>query len=202
MRIFRPVLAAVAVLVAFVCGALPGSTTTSAGASVHDYDLVSAARAETRGEVGSGLSVEAFIAAHAGGAVEPSVWPPSGSAPRPACRFATNSVRSPLRDIPADANIRVLKPDPTGGAQYGVEYKWVNTDGQTVRFRVHGPDGHAPVGSNAAVGDTYRVQVGKRYMDADGNLYPSGVHNPLSPNYDPDAANATHIPWPGLSWPG
>lgn len=28
------------------------------------------------------------------------------------------------------------------------------------------------------------------------DLYPRNVHNPASPNYDPDAANATHIPWP------
>jgi len=116
-------------------------------------------------------------------------------------RFATNSAPSPLTDIPADAQIRVLKPDPNGGAQYGVEHKWVNADGQTVRFRVHGPDGNAPPGTNAATGETYRVQVGGRYMDADGNLHPRGVHNPRSPNYDPDAANATHIPWQGLSWP-
>jgi hypothetical protein len=33
-------------------------------------------------------------------------------------------------------------------------------------------------------------------MDAQGNLYPRGVNNPDSPNYDPEAANATHIPWP------
>ncbi|MFT3925998.1 MAG: PQQ-binding-like beta-propeller repeat protein [Myxococcales bacterium] len=104
---------------------------------------------------------------------------------------------SPIRNIPANAQIRVLKPDPNGGAQYGVEYKWIDQQGQTVRFRVHGPDGTAPSGSNAASGVTFRVQVGGRYMDAEGNLYPRGVHNPQSPNYDPAAANATHIPWPG-----
>ncbi len=94
--------------------------------------------------------------------------------------------------------MRVLTPDPGGGVQYGVEYKWINEQGQTVRFRVHGPDATAPAGSNAALGETYRVQVGGRYMDAQGNLYPRGVHNPKSPSYDPTAANATHIPWPGL----
>ncbi len=101
----------------------------------------------------------------------------------------------PLRNIPADAQVRILKPDPAGGAQYGVEYKWVNEQGQTVRFRAHGPDGTAPAGSNAATGPTYRVQVGKQYMDVDGNLYPRNVHNPNSPHYDPAAANATHIPF-------
>lgn len=84
VRIFRAVLAALAVLVASVCGALPGATTTSASASVHDYDLVTSARAEARWELGSELLVETFIAAHAGSVVESPVWPPSGSAPRPA----------------------------------------------------------------------------------------------------------------------
>ena len=41
---------------------------------------------------------------------------------------------------------------------------------------------------------------GGRYMDAQGNLLPRGVHNPKSPNYDPEAANSTHIPWPGLGF--
>ena len=64
-----------------------------------------------------------------------------------------------------------------------------------MRFRAHGPDSTAPAGSNAACGPTYRVQVGKQYMDVDGNLYPRNVHNPASPHYDPAAANATHIPF-------
>lgn len=104
-------------------------------------------------------------------------------------------VPPPLRNIPENAKVRVLKPDPNGGAQYGVEYKWVNQQGQTVRFRVHGPDATAPAGSNAARGPTYRVQVGSKYMDVDGNLYPRNVHNPKSPHYDPAAANKTHIPF-------
>ncbi|MFD5339478.1 polymorphic toxin type 30 domain-containing protein [Streptomyces hawaiiensis] len=29
-----------------------------------------------------------------------------------------------------------------------------------------------------------------------GNLYHRQVHNPNSPHYNPDAAHATHIPWP------
>lgn len=97
--------------------------------------------------------------------------------------------------MPADAHIRVLKPDPNGGAQYGVEYRW-HADGEVVKFRVHGPDGNAPPGSNAANGVIYRVQIGKRYMDAQGNLHPRNVHNRASPNYNPLAANATHIPFP------
>jgi Bacterial toxin 30 len=112
-------------------------------------------------------------------------------------------VSSPLDMVPEGASRRVLAPDPNGGAQEGVEFKWINEQGQTVRLRIHGPDGTAPAGSNAAEGPLYRVQVGGRYTDAEGNLYPRGVHNPNSPHYDPEAANATHIPWPSdipLPW--
>jgi RHS repeat-associated protein len=111
---------------------------------------------------------------------------------------AAVKVPPPLEDIPESSQLRLLRPDPNGGAQYGVQYKWVDTEDQIVRFRVHGPDANAPPGSHAAIGETYRVQVGGRYMDQEGTLYPRGVHNPKSPNYDPAAANATHIPWPGL----
>lgn len=102
---------------------------------------------------------------------------------------------NPMDLVPPGANQRTLTPHPGAGSQQGVEYKW-DQDGQTVRMRGHSPDGTAPPGSNAASGDTYRVQIGGRYMDADGNLHPRGVHNPDSPNYNPQAANDTHIPWP------
>lgn len=102
---------------------------------------------------------------------------------------------NPLTSIPDDARVRVLRPDPDGGAQYAVEYSWRSDGGQTVRFRAHGPDGAAPAGSNAAMGDTYRVQIGGRYLDDAGNLQPRGVHNPRSPNYDHGAADATHMPF-------
>lgn len=102
---------------------------------------------------------------------------------------------NPLDLVPDDAHERELTPHPGQGAQYGVEYKWVQ-DGQTIRVRVHGPDGTAPDGSNAASGVTYRVQIGQRYLDQNGNLYPSQVHNPRSPNYNPEAADDTHITWP------
>jgi RHS repeat-associated protein len=116
--------------------------------------------------------------------------------------YGSGTLSNPLDMVPADASRRVLAPDPNGGAQQGVEFKWLNDQEQTVRLRIHGPDGTAPPGSNAAQGPIYRVQVGGRYMDAEGNLYPRGVHNPNSPNYDPAAANATHIPWPsGLPLP-
>src|SRR5690606_20653405 len=98
--------------------------------------------------------------------------------------------------VPRYVQSRQLRPDPSGGAQYGVEFKWKDKDGKTVRWRIHGPDSNAPPGSNAASGDIHRVQVGGRYMDETGTLHPRGVHNPNSPNYDPKAANATHMPWP------
>ncbi|MBF6044376.1 type IV secretion protein Rhs [Streptomyces sp. NRRL B-1677] len=104
--------------------------------------------------------------------------------------------RDPMSVVPDHASIRELTPDPNGGAQYGLEYKWVDSDGRTVRLRIHGPDGNAPAGSNAASGDSYRIQFGGKYQDDLGNLYPRNVHNEKSPHYDPDAANATHIPWP------
>ncbi|MEH1125712.1 polymorphic toxin type 30 domain-containing protein [Micromonospora sp. CPCC 206061] len=108
---------------------------------------------------------------------------------------------NPMTLVPANAQSRTLTPHSGGGAQYGVEYKWTQ-DGQTYRLRVHGPDGTAPPGSNAATGVTYRLQVGQRYFDRDGRLHPRGVHNPDSSNYDPAAANATHIPWPpGVPYP-
>ncbi|MEV5613641.1 putative T7SS-secreted protein [Streptomyces sp. NPDC052225] len=103
---------------------------------------------------------------------------------------------SPLSIIPDDAEMRVLKPDPNGGAQNGVEYKWKDPEtGNTVRLRVHDADGNAPAGSNAANGDVYRISIGGKYQDEAGNLYHRNVHNPNSPHHDPDAANSTHIPW-------
>ncbi|MEU7059996.1 putative T7SS-secreted protein [Streptomyces sp. NPDC046197] len=105
--------------------------------------------------------------------------------------------RNPLGVIPHDAEMRQLKPDPNGGAQKGVEYKWKDPEtGNTVRLRVHDRDGTAPAGSYAANGDVYRISIGGRYQDEAGNLYHRNVHNPNSPHYNPDAANATHIPWP------
>ncbi|OXY94362.1 type IV secretion protein Rhs [Streptomyces diastatochromogenes] len=104
---------------------------------------------------------------------------------------------NPLDIIPDDAEMRVLKPDPNGGAQKGVEYKWKDPEtGNTVRLRVHDKDGTAPAGSNAANGDVYRISIGGKYQDEAGNLYHRQVHNPNSPHYNPDAANGTHIPWP------
>ena len=88
-----------------------------------------------------------------------------------------------------------LDPSQAGGAQHGVEFVFDNADGVTTRIRIHGPDGTAPPGSNAATGDVMRIQVGGRYMDASGNLHPRGVTNPRSPYYDEVLANEFHIPW-------
>ncbi|MEU7294015.1 putative T7SS-secreted protein [Streptomyces exfoliatus] len=105
--------------------------------------------------------------------------------------------RNPLDVVPEDATMRHLTPDSNGGAQKGVEYKWTDPiTGNTVRLRVHDPDGTAPPGSNAANGDVYRISIGGRYQDEAGELYHRNVHKSMSPHYNPDAANDTHIPWP------
>jgi hypothetical protein len=109
--------------------------------------------------------------------------------------------KDPMSIVPDDARVRELVPDPNGGPQYGLEFGWTNENGTAVRLRAHGPDGRAPAGSNAASGETFRVQVGNRYQDIAGNLYPRNVHKPSSPFYNPAAANATHIPWPS-EYPG
>ena len=105
------------------------------------------------------------------------------------------NAHNPLDIIPEAAQRPPFHP-VEGGSQYGANYKWATENGQTVRVRVHGPDASAPTGSNAGSGVTYRVQVGQRYLDKDGNVYHRQVHNSDSPYYDPAAANATHIPWP------
>ncbi|MEV0645641.1 polymorphic toxin type 30 domain-containing protein [Phytomonospora sp. NPDC050363] len=109
------------------------------------------------------------------------------------CGYDLNG-KDPMSIVPDDASMRPLTPDPNGGAQYGVEYKWTNEKG-TSRLRIHGPDGKAPEGSNARTNITYRVQIGSRYQDINGRLYHRQVHNNKSPNYNPKAANATHITW-------
>jgi Bacterial toxin 30 len=102
------------------------------------------------------------------------------------------TAREVLQAIPAHATTRKVTPIP-GAVQEGIEYKWV--DGMTTwRVRIHGPDTSAPAGSNAAQGWVVRIQKGHLFMDAAGNFYPRGVHNPASPHYNAGAANDTHIP--------
>lgn len=112
-------------------------------------------------------------------------------APEPPPELGTKA----LPVIPEGATTRLLTPHPGEGSQYGIEYSWSNTDGVKERFRIHGPDGTAPEGSNSREGPTYRRQVGNRYMDDQGDLYPRNVHKEKSPHYDADAANRTHIPF-------
>ena len=94
--------------------------------------------------------------------------------------------------IPPDAEIRILTPKP-GGSQEGVEFKFQH-NGKTMKIRMHDPDPSAPPGCNARSGWIFRIQQGKEYYDDNGNLHPAGVHNPASPNYNPAAANDTHMP--------
>ncbi|WP_143765406.1 polymorphic toxin type 30 domain-containing protein [Catenulispora acidiphila] len=111
--------------------------------------------------------------------------------------------RDPSELVPPYARQRPWTPAAPGqGAEDGVEWIWKERDangdeiGPTIRLRVHSADPTAPAGSNAANGPIYRIQHGAKYQDADGNLHPQGIHNKDSPNYDEDAINDTHIPWP------
>ncbi|MGW1976921.1 polymorphic toxin type 30 domain-containing protein, partial [Streptomyces sp. NPDC001889] len=105
--------------------------------------------------------------------------------------------KNPLNIVPPDASVRQLTPDPNGGAQKGVEYKWTDPiTGNAVRMRIHDADKTAPEGSHAYNGDIYRISIGGRYQDESGVLHHRQVHNERSPHYNPDAANSTHIPWP------
>lgn len=125
--------------------------------------------------------------------VRPRAAPPlPGSAllPYNPVTAARNAPGSPLSVVPPSASMRQLN-----GIQ-GVEFRWKSAEG-TARLRVHAVDASAPPGSNASSGPIFRLQVGGRYVDANGKLYPRNVHNEKSPHYDPAAANATHIPWPG-----
>ena len=46
--------------------------------------------------------------------------------------------REALAERAPDTTVRVLAPSENGGAQHGVEYKWVDENGVTNRFRVQG----------------------------------------------------------------
>ncbi|WP_189087121.1 polymorphic toxin type 30 domain-containing protein, partial [Promicromonospora citrea] len=115
---------------------------------------------------------------------------------------ARNAPNSPMARVPDDAEMLPFTPHSGGGAQKGVHFKWTE-DGKTHRFRAHDADGTAPPGSNAAEGPIYRYRVGNKYeMEGGGFAHPQ-AHNPNSPHYNPEQANATHIPWPSdvpLPW--
>ncbi|MGX7418404.1 polymorphic toxin type 30 domain-containing protein [Carnobacterium gallinarum] len=99
-----------------------------------------------------------------------------------------------LSRIPADANKRVLTPQP-GKVTEGFEYTWKASDGTKMTVRVHGPDASAPTGSNAANGWIVRVQQGKKYFDpVSGTFQPPGISRPNSEFYNEELINSTHIP--------
>jgi hypothetical protein len=105
-----------------------------------------------------------------------------------------STIQDVLQRIPDSATTRKLTPAP-GKSQVGVEFKWVDSEGRTHRLRVHDIDPSAPVGSNSASGWTARHQVGQKYYDpVTKDFHPRNVHNPSSPNFNPEAANNTHIP--------
>jgi RHS repeat-associated protein len=103
---------------------------------------------------------------------------------------------NPLSIIPKNAT-KEPWTEQAGGVAQGVKWKWKDdVTGKTVRMRVHAADPKAPAGSNAAKGDIYRIQIGNQYQDVTGKLHHKKVHDKKSPNYNPEGANATHIPWP------
>jgi hypothetical protein len=104
-----------------------------------------------------------------------------------------SSVEEIISNIPETATVRRLKP-VDGKSQMGLEYKWVDENGITNRLRIHDPDPTHP-GSNAANGWIARWQKKGGYYDpVSGDFAHRQAHNPDSPNYNPDAANNTHIP--------
>jgi hypothetical protein len=116
---------------------------------------------------------------------------------------ARNAPGSPLAKVPDNAEMLPFTPHSGGGAQKGVNFKWTDAEGKTHRFRAHDADGTAPPGSNAANGPIYRHRVGNKYEMEGGDFAHPQSHNKNSPNYNPDHANATHIPWPSdvpLPW--
>jgi RHS repeat-associated protein len=81
-----------------------------------------------------------------------------------------------------------------GRTEHGAKFAYTDGSGSKVRVHYHEPDLGAPAGSNAANGWVVRVQRRGRYMDGNGTFHHKDVGNENSPNYDPAAANATHIP--------
>jgi hypothetical protein len=74
---------------------------------------------------------------------------------------------------------------------------WKDANRKTWIVRMHeaDPNPKLPVWSNAARGWVLRVMRSGKYMDADGNFYTqNALTNPCSTKYDPNSANATHIP--------
>jgi RHS repeat-associated protein len=107
-----------------------------------------------------------------------------------------------LDRIPVESTIRKLTPDSKGGAQVGVEYSWFNSDGKTVRVRVHDIDNTSPSGSNARSGWVVRYQLGQRFYDPETQTFlPKNAHKTNSGHRTPENAEAldkssndSHIP--------
>ena len=103
----------------------------------------------------------------------------------------------------------------SNGAKYGVKFEWRDSDGNAWNIRAHSVDPTAPVGSNASKGWVVRVGVkwggtGKEhYFDSKGNAHIGRHLRPRSANYNPFAANDTHMTFErfrsllgrgGISW--
>lgn len=95
---------------------------------------------------------------------------------------------------------------PFGNPRYkGERYEWIDpVSDKKVRYEAHGRDLSRPPTDNAGAGPVYRQRIGNHYIDRQGNTYgKNSVENTRSSAFDPDAANATHVPYPqGLPAPG
>lgn len=116
-------------------------------------------------------------------------------APAGVRKVARGGGKHPFDIVPPGAKRRVLTP-VKGKVRDGVEYRWKDGSGKNVRIRAHGRDPSAPPGTHASRGPVYRVEHDGHYIGSDGKRYKPTELNPDHPDYNPKAANNTHIPWP------
>jgi hypothetical protein len=98
--------------------------------------------------------------------------------------------------IPADAKIEHWLSEP-GKIEKGMVFKWKDASRKIWLVRMHeaDPNPKLPAWSNAARGWVLRVRHSGKYMDAAGYFYTqNALTNPDSTKYDPNGANATHMP--------
>ncbi|ATE70871.1 putative Ig domain-containing protein [Lysobacter capsici] len=99
-------------------------------------------------------------------------------------RVPDNAVRLPFHKV-------------ANGSDFGVNFRWASGADKTERFRAHSQDGNVKdPAANSAMGWTFRHQKNRGFYDPTTNSFRHHqVHNPNSTiNYDPAAANNTHIP--------
>ncbi|WP_233422710.1 polymorphic toxin type 30 domain-containing protein, partial [Citrobacter sedlakii] len=111
---------------------------------------------------------------------------------------------------PLDIFNYALHRQGLSGHNYPMNFKEKFTAGNyKYEVRAHDVNPNAPPGSNSANGPIYRVGrsqsgtnpatnqgYGWEYGSHDGNWHHTSTLKPNSPNYNPGAANDTHIPLP------